>query len=129
VQRRRAAIAASYASLEAASLFARLLLANPLHPEHAGAAYRLLEKGLDAWERAAAPHCALLKCLFQLCRDEGYAVEKQWLRRLPQADRDAAARILNRPTSELAERETEAARLRMGLLAFMSEKAHFRLPP
>ena len=103
--RRRDALAGNYPALACASEFARILAANPAHPENAGALREILVKGLDAWESGLPPKSTLLKCLYLYCRDEGYPAKEEWGQRWAPDQRRAIAAVLGSPLDQIAKDE------------------------
>jgi len=122
------AIAANYAALQAASRFARLLLANPVHDDNRPFLYELACKGLDSWAASHPPDAVYLKCLYLYCREEGCPVAQEWFPSLPPRLAQIAKQTLNQP---LATPTSPAADLHPcieSLESYVRHHTHISLP-
>ena len=102
-------IARNYATLNAASQFARFIERNLLHMETFPEAWDLTMSALDSFSTKPCPDGALLKAMYLFARSEGYAVSAQWLLQLPDVTRTRIQTVLRFPLENCAE---EASQLR-----------------
>jgi hypothetical protein len=106
---RHEGIGRSYDTLQAAAAIGALLARNPVPDESREAVAGLLRTSLGALASGGRPDIVWLKTLYCLLRDEGYPVKQQWWPALQDADRDAAAQLLNQPlASQTADSATVA---------------------
>ncbi len=101
VQRRFAGIGLSFAALQEASAFARVLTRNQVHEESRPAVLALLGTALQAWSDGRRADAVALKALYTFARDEGYPVKEDWAASLRGSDRENARRVLNEPLAAL----------------------------
>lgn len=104
---RHAGIGRSYDTLRAAAAFTQLLTRNPVSDESRPVVAELLRSSFAALAAGGRPDIIWLKTLYLFLRDEGYPVKQQWWPRLPAADRELAAVLLNQPLGAQAA-ETDA---------------------
>lgn len=97
---RATGIGRSYEALRHASEFAAIVARNPVHEDERAQVATLLRTAFSAFESAARPDIVFLKSLYCFARDEGYPLKEQWFPLLSATDRDAVARLLNRPLAE-----------------------------
>jgi len=94
---RHESIGRSYEALRFASAFAAVIARNSVHEDSRAGVYRLLQRTFAAFAAAARPDLVFFKALYSFARDEGYPVKQEWWQGLPDADRAAAAGMLNQP--------------------------------
>ena len=97
--RRHEAIGRSYDALRFASMFAAIIVRNPVHEESRVGVYALLRQAFAAFGATDRPDLVYFKALFCFARDEGYPVKQEWWEGLPTDPRAATAEILNQPVS------------------------------
>lgn len=97
---RRDGLGANYQRLRAASELAGIFRINLMHAEDFAAQHALLQRALRAMAEQPRPDVTLLKTLFLLARQEGYAAKEQWAARLPRDLASAASAALNQPLAE-----------------------------
>ena len=78
VIQRHSGIGRSYAALQCASEYTRIIESNAEHLEDPEQLYRELVISLQAFDRGLRPDLVLLKALYRYARSEGYAVREQW---------------------------------------------------
>ena len=108
---RHAAIGRSYDALRFASAFAAVIARNAVSEDSRERVYALVRQTFAAFATAARPDIAHLKALYCFARDEGYPVKQEWLRGLAEAERTAAAEILNQPLATQTAAAPVVARL------------------
>jgi hypothetical protein len=124
---RHEGIGRSYDALRAAAALGRLLSRNAVPDESRPAVANLLRTSLGALAAGGRPDIVWLKSLYCLLRDEGYPVKQQWWPSLPEADREAAAQILNQPLASLAVDATTVARVTRRLEDWVAGETEIRL--
>jgi hypothetical protein len=124
---RHEGIGRSYDALRAAAALGRLLSRNAVPDESRPAVAGLLRTSLGALAAGGRPDIVWLKSLYCLLRDEGYPVKQQWWPSLPEADREAAAQILNQPLASLAVDVTTVARVTRRLEEWVAGETEIRL--
>ncbi len=128
VQRRFAGIGLSFAALQEASAFARLLTRNPVHEESRPAVLALLGMALQAWSEGRRADAVALKALYTFARDEGYPVKEEWAAGLRGSDRDNVRRVLNEPLAALDAVEADSVgRLLESLRRYLRGQAELTL--
>ena len=105
------AIGRSYDALRFASAFAAVIARNPVSEDSRERVHALVRQTLAAFASAARPDIVHLKALYCFARDEGYPVKQEWLRGLADAERAAAAEILNQPLAAQTAAAPVVARL------------------
>lgn len=125
---RRSSIGRSYDSLRFASALAAVISRNPVHEESREAVTRLLRTGFDAFCTAARPDVVYLKSLYLFARDEGYPVKQEWMPSLSEADRPAAASVLNRPLDGQEASAEAVERLRHSLERYLASSTDILIP-
>lgn len=108
---RPANLGRSYEALRFASALAGLIARNAVPEESRAAVAALLRQALASLADGARPEIVWCKSLFLFARDEGYPVKQDWFAMLSAADRDDAARLLNRPLAEQTASPAIVARL------------------
>jgi len=108
---RHAAIGRSYDALRFASAFAAVIARNAVSEDSRERVYALVRQTFAAFATAARPDIVHLKALYCFARDEGYPVKQEWLRGLAEAERTAAAEILNQPLATQTAAAPVVARL------------------
>ncbi len=124
LKRRRHDIAKNYNAFMAASKMAKLIVANPTHPENADDVHKLLKRSLDAWERGASPQATLFKCMYLYCKDEGYPIKEEWRMQLPKRLRDIVDYILVTPLDQIKVEESDLEKALQGIRQYMSRSTH-----
>ncbi len=119
---RQTGIGGSYAALQGAAAFTRMVARNPVGPDSRPAVHQLLRTGLAAFALGARPEIVLFKCLYCFARDEGYPIKQDWFPRLSAADRAMAALLLNRPLAEQTAAPEEVTRLQQGLADYLRQE-------
>jgi len=108
---RHAAIGRSYDALRFASAFAAVIARNPVSEDSRERVHSLVRQTFAAFATAARPDIVHLKALYCFARDEGYPVKQEWLRGLTDAERAAAAELLNQPLAAQTAAAPVVARL------------------
>ena len=108
---RHDAIGRSYDALRFASAFAAVIARNPVSEDSRERVHALVRQTLAAFATAARPDIVHFKALYCFARDEGYPVKQEWLRGLAEAERAAAAEILNQPLAAQTAAAPVVARL------------------
>ena len=129
--RRFAGLGAHYPALEAASLWARLMLANAGDVESAAGLFNITLKALDAWDKGAEPSAVRLKALYLFARDEGLPAREEWLSGLPEARRNVAELALRTPLDAIqtdADNCAEVMALADSLTRWLCESQYI-IPP
>lgn len=109
--RRRTGIASRYSNFQCACQLVSILDKNLTHAEHVEALHALGVDALDAWDTHAGGHLILLKALYRLARDEGYAVKEHWFAQLPASLRAHALEALNTPVADWSAKEASLEKL------------------
>ncbi len=128
IDRRRAAIGASYEALRFASALVAVIGRNPVHEESRAGVAQLLRTALDAFCTGARPDVVHLKGLYVFARDEGYPVKQEWLPSLCDEDRRAASGALSRPLSGQEWDPSRVARLRRSLEDYLAASTEIVIP-
>ena len=124
---RHEGIGRSYAALQAAVAFGRVLAHNPVGDESRQAVFDLLRSNFGALAAGGRPDIVWLKSLYCLLRDEGYPVKQQWWPELPAADRDLAAQLINQPLAGQATEPAAVARITRRLEDWVAAETEIRL--
>ena len=124
---RHEGIGRSYDTLKAAAAIGSLLARNPVPDESRGAVAVLLRTSLTALATGGRPDIVWLKTLYCLLRDEGYPVKQQWWPALQDADRDAAAQLLNQPLAAQTAEPAQVARIVRRLEDWVAAETEIRL--
>lgn len=124
---RHEGIGRSYDALRAAAALGRLLSRNAVPDESRPAVTNLLRTSFGALAAGGRPDLVWLKSLYCLLRDEGYPVKQHWWPSLPDADREAAAQILNQPLASLSVDAATAARVTRRLEDWVAGETEIRL--
>ena len=128
VQRRFAGIGLSFAALQEASAFARVLTRNQVHEESRPAVLALLGTALQAWNDGRRADAVALKALYTFARDEGYPVKEDWAASLRGSDLENARRVLNEPLVALEAIDADSiARLLESLRRYLRGHAELTL--
>ena len=128
VQRRFAGIGLSFAALQEASAFARVLTRNQVHEESRPAVLALLGTALQAWSDGRRADAVALKALYTFARDEGYPVKEDWAASLRGSDLENARRVLNEPLAALAAIDADSvARLLESLRRYLRGHAELAI--
>jgi len=112
-------IGRSYEALRLASALASLVARNPAPEESRAGIAQLLRQAFAAFAAGTRPDVVWLKSLYRFARDEGYPVREDWFAKLPPADRDGVAGVLNRPLTEQTAKLPAVARLTQRLEAYL----------
>jgi len=96
---RHDAIGRSYDALRLASVFAAIIVRNPVHEESRPGVYALLRQTLAAFGVTVRSDVVFLKALYCFARDEGYPVKQEWWQGLAPATRTTVANVLNQPVA------------------------------
>lgn len=128
---RPAALSRSYATLDRASAWARIVRLNATHVEDTSALYALALDAFQAFARGAPAPVVYLKALYRFARQEGYPVKEGWLPGLPKALGEQAVEFLRLPSEETAGGDTEARALGESLEGFLRQHSDlwFDEPP
>ena len=128
VQRRFAGIGLSFAALQEASAFARVLTRNQVHEESRPAVLALLGTALQAWSDGRRADAVALKALYTFARDEGYPVKEDWAASLRGSDLENARRVLKEPLAALAAIDADSvARLLESLRRYLRGHAELAI--
>ncbi len=125
---RREAIGSNYRLLQCASDWVQFLCANLPHMHCDAELFALCERSLDGFTTGHAPDASLLKSLYLLARQQGYAVNEDWAGRLGQSDHALVADMLRKPLSEI---DTAPDALRphiTALLRWLAAETDFTIP-
>lgn len=101
VLRRFDGIGQDYRAFEHACEFARILELNHTHASDNQDLINLALQTLEAWEKRIRPEATLLKALYLLAKQEGYAVHSHWLLRLNAQDQAHANEVLRQPLDKI----------------------------
>lgn len=101
IHQRRRGLAKSFIALELACEWSSILMKNLPRETEVKSVFKLLNKGLDAWEKRINPEAVFFKCLFVYAREEGYPVKHDWFENLTHHERVEVASIVNTPVAEL----------------------------
>ena len=124
---RPAGIGRSYAVLQEASAFARLIARNQVGPESRAHVAALLRTGLEAFGRSDRPHIVFFKCLYRFARDEGYPVKQEWFSALTAADRATVSQLINLPLDQQTAAAEAVAPLRGKLEDYLRQETEIRV--
>lgn len=107
---RHKAIGKRYQTLLYAAEWASILSRNLQHAEHFPPLYQLCGEVLNAFERAKRSDVVLLKALWRMAREEGYAVKEQFWAGLSKSQREALSQLIQQPAdaATLPEDKTKA---------------------
>ena len=106
---RRAAIGRDYRRLQRASEFTQLLVLNAAHMPDLPALYELVARSLDGFSRRPTPDVVFLKSVFLLLKEEGYPVHQSWWSHLPPTLRAATKNLIEQPSPDALDPETQQA--------------------
>lgn len=120
-------IGRSYDTLKTAAAIGSLLARNPVPDESREAVAGLLRTSLGALATGGRADIIWLKTLYCLLRDEGYPVKQQWWPALQDADRDAAAQLLNQPLAAQTAEPAQVARIVRRLEDWVAAETEIRL--
>jgi hypothetical protein len=124
---RHEGIGRSYAALQVAANFGRILSRNPVGDESREPVTALLRSCFGALAAGGRPDIVWLKSLYCLLRDEGYPVKQQWWPELQPADRDLAAQLINQPLAGQAAEPAAVARIAKRLENWAGAETEIRL--
>ncbi len=124
---RHEGIGRSYAALQAAAAFGRVLIRNPMGDESRPAVADLLRSSFGALATGGRPDVVWLKSLYCLLRDEGYPVKQQWWSGLQAADRDLAAGLINQPLAGQSAEPAAVARITKRLEDWVAAETEIRI--
>ncbi len=126
--KRRSAIGAQYARLQGAAEFGRLLLANTHQMQVAEPFYDLSVRAFDLLEAGAPTSLVLLKALYLMARDEGYAVRESWFSKLSLAHKQILKPLLfgEIPPEMDAQLDLTVGSLKNDLLRWLEAETDFR---
>jgi len=131
LDRRYSGLGVHYEALEAASVWAKLLLANAPSMDGTESLFALSLKALDAWERGENASAVLIKTLFVFARDEGLPVSQEWLAGLPADLRETVSNVLRKPLGGADADAVDAAALSSvptGMIEWMCGNHHIIHP-
>ncbi len=120
-------IGRSYEALRAAAALGKLLGRNPVPDESREEVTGLLRTTFTALAAGGRPDIVWLKALYCLLRDEGYPVKQQWWPQLADADRDAAAHLLNQPLAAQTADAASVARITRRLEDWVHAETEIKL--
>jgi recombinational DNA repair protein (RecF pathway) len=128
--RRRERIGLDYRSLRSASRLSQLLVSNAAHMPESEVLFDLGTRTFNAFAEDKAPEIVLLKSLYLLLKNEGYAVRESWWPTLRADLSESARRILKAPAPakiDSAEREI-CERLEHHLIQWMRHQTDLIVP-
>ncbi len=111
---KRTTIGREYKRLDYACCFSHFILDNVSHVPDPNELYQLTKKTLNAFNSNYSPEIILIKAIYTFLRIEGFPVDREWWKSIPEAEKETSRMILKNPLSlkTLKSEITLAIRLR-----------------